>query len=256
MKFNPPALVLLAIVSFTATGIYTSFQQSKEAASVMSSAVADHSGSKNPYESAIVLDGLYQATFMSGCKSAPFFPCLDDEKKASETLRGTSRTLMLTAVEQGDARAINAVIRSQRPRGYSRDHTFNNWWDIRDKAKPMIVKLAGNPGAAKETLLYAGQILLAGDQVTQDYRQAHSFLSKAWEMGENEAATGVKMVFEALNDAQNTYLWNLRCTRMCTRIDPKLYARLSASEILELQELAKDRTVVVYGDSPLNAKKG
>nr|WP_210526132.1 hypothetical protein [Pantoea ananatis] len=115
---------------------------------------------------------------------------------------------------------------------------------------------AGDRSSAR-LLATAAHVLERGEWVQKDSVRAAAFFAQAWLAGDTRAPASLSRLYSAQHDEASALLWRLRCIGDCyrklmTADDP---ATLSPREILRIQSLAKDRSIItVNGQANWEAK--
>ncbi|EHG0245973.1 hypothetical protein NEX54_003861 [Escherichia coli] len=86
-------------------------------------------------------------------------------------------------------------------------------------------------------LMRAGDVLQEGKYVMQDSRRAAALYVKAWEAGDQEAASRLVAVYRFLKDSRRTYFWEVR-SKDVQQLDSR--DQLTGDEISAIQKIAAD----------------
>ncbi|NEK83963.1 MAG: hypothetical protein G3W58_22515 [Pantoea ananatis] len=115
---------------------------------------------------------------------------------------------------------------------------------------------AGDRSSAR-LLATAAHVLERGQWVQKDSVRAAAFFAQAWLAYDTKAPASLSRLYSEQHDEASALLWRLRCIGDCydkleTADDP---ATLSPREILRIQSLAKDRSIItVNGQANWEAK--
>ncbi|MGT2457809.1 hypothetical protein ACU4GI_33445 [Cupriavidus basilensis] len=134
---------------------------------------------------------------------------------------------------------------------YADQDTNTLWADI----APRLVALAKNAAGSMDdrALLYtAGRILTEGTHVIRNTDQATELFARAWLAGSQSAAGANAQLYASIHDANNAYLWALRCKEACNSGEYfmskySLRDKLSAEAIRQAEQAALDSSILALG---------
>lgn len=115
-------------------------------------------------------------------------------------------------------------------------------------AKELITLASHSAGdrASANVLAAAAHTLEKGQWVQKDSVRAAAFFAQAWLAGDTRAPASLSRLYNDQHDNASALLWRLRCIGECynwLRITDDA-ATMSPREILRIQSLAKDRSII------------
>lgn len=185
---------------------------------------------KDPYVASTLMVTAYKNYYTHGCL---WRGCRQSELESARNLDRAGGELMVNAVRAGDLRAIDAVF-----------NTFSSSL-VKEEAAPSVIELAEKPGASARVLVIAGNLVMEGEYIPPEFRQAFGYFSRAWRQGDPAAAEGLMALFTRQGDAANSYLWRLRCADQCQWEDEELLATVPADRKLEIERAVPGNLLMV-----------
>lgn len=111
--------------------------------------------------------------------------------------------------------------------------------------------------ASAEILATAAHVLERGKWVQRDSVRAAAFFARAWLADDTQAPASLSRLYSEQHDEASALLWRLRCTGDCDSSQAPYddSASLSPRQILRIQSLAQDRSIItVNGQASWEAK--
>ncbi|MGP0171149.1 hypothetical protein ACSVIJ_04625 [Pseudomonas sp. NCHU5208] len=152
--------------------------------------------------------------------------------------------LVVDSAKAGNEQALVHLFGDTSPRGLFEFDLDRS----REVVAPVLLQLAQKPGASAQVLYLAGSLALEGKFVQQDFGLASAALEQAWSTGSLAAPAKLAQIYLATGDAQNAYLWAIRCVSPCEN-EPKLdgyLKQVKPGEILSVQEHANDKAFLRF----------
>lgn len=112
-----------------------------------------------------------------------------------------------------------------------------------------LISIAGHSSgdrASAKILAAAAHVLDRGKWVQQDSVRAAAYFARAWLAYDTQAPASLSRLYSEQHDDASAVLWRLRCTGDCD-ISQTPYGEsdsLSPRQILRIQSLAKDRSII------------
>ncbi|MDE8558882.1 hypothetical protein [Pantoea vagans] len=100
--------------------------------------------------------------------------------------------------------------------------------------------------ASVEILATAAHVLELGKWVQKDSVRAAAFFARAWLAYDTQAPASLSRLYSEQHDEASALLWRLRCTGDCDSSNAPYdnSASLSPRQILRIQSLAQDRSII------------
>lgn len=185
---------------------------------------------KDPYVASTLMATAYKDYYIHGCL---WRGCTQSEIESARNLDKAGGELMVNAVKAGDLRAIDAVF-----------NTFSSSL-VKEEAAPSVIELAEKPNASARVLVIAGNLVMQGEYIPAEFRQAFGYFSRAWQQGDPASAEGLMALFTRQGDAANSYLWQLRCAGQCQWEDEELLATIPPERKLEIERAVSGNLLMV-----------